>query len=232
MSAAIINELSQFQKDIKKNEMFLKLEQKIKNPANPRCSARSETLLSAFVSLSCGRFERYLQKCFFHAADDLRQRIGSSLDARIVKVSKFHWQNLNGFIDWAAKAKGVDKTDLLIEIKEFSDAISAGNIYPKSFQYTHANPNCETLKRMFSRFGIEDALKKISNQYLDSMGRSFSSTLIESTLNGFVKRRHEAAHHGRIEGVTRVDVNEDRIFIQALAEAINKVVVSHLSTIN
>lgn len=91
MSASVAAELKRFHDDIKRHELFLQLEGRIRNPAHIRSRPRSETLLSAFVSLSCGRFEQYLQKCFYFAADDLRQRIGSSTDARITKVDVFHW---------------------------------------------------------------------------------------------------------------------------------------------
>jgi hypothetical protein len=82
MTIAINDALDRFEKDITKNGLFLAIESRIKNPASGRSRSRSETLLSAYIALTCGRFESYLQDVFFASADDLRIRIGKSNDPR------------------------------------------------------------------------------------------------------------------------------------------------------
>ena len=149
MTAALDRVLDEFVRDVTRHEIFLNIESKIRNPAGIRSRPRSETLLSAYVSLSCGRFENFLQETFYHAADDLRVRIVSSSDTRITKVDKFHWQNINGFIKWAATAKGVDKTVIATKIAQYSQDISQGHIFPESFKYTNAKPKAETQHENF-----------------------------------------------------------------------------------
>ncbi len=231
MTKALDDELDAFRHDLSRHHLFLTLERRIKNPASKRSRPRSETLLSAYIVLSCGRFELYLQRMFFLSADDLRQRPFDSQDARIPKIDKFHRQNLMGFIHWATRANGLSQADLSLKIHDYSVAVAAGHIFSESFSYTDANPKTETVKGMFSRFGIEDSFSKIEKTYNDGRGRRLSKGIIETTLDNFVNRRHEAAHHGRIPNVTRADAEDDHTFIIALAEAIRAVLSQHLAAI-
>lgn len=231
MTVALQGVLDDFLKDLERHEVFIKLEAKIKNPASSVSRPRSETLLSAYVSLSCGRFERFLQQSFYHAADDLRQRIVMANDQRIIKVDTFEWQNVNGFLKWAASAKGVSHADILLKVRSFSLAMNNGHIFPESFQHTNANPNSDTLTGMFGNFGIEHPFNKLAMSYLDALGRSFTAPLIKTTLDAFVKRRHQAAHYGRISGMTRVDAQSDHIFIVGLSKAIINVLIAHTAQI-
>jgi hypothetical protein len=169
---------------------------------------------------------------FFLAAEDLKNRIVKSNDPRITKWEKFHKTNIKNFIIWSVgQGKRLEWSDLEAKILAYAQAVSTGEIFPESFQYTNANPNSETLKDMFQRFGIEDCFRKVSARYQDSQGRTLNDNLINSNLNTFVKRRHEAAHHGRIPNMTRADAAEDDIFIVALAHAINVVLIDHISAI-
>lgn len=232
MTAALLNSLANFKSDVARNSLFLSTESKITNPASCRSRPRSETLLSAYVSLTCGRFEFYLQEAFLLAADDLRNRIVKSNDPRIPKGDKFHKTNIKSFISWSVgQGRRLDWSDLEAKILAYAQAISAGDIFPESFQYTNANPNAETLKEMFQRFGIEDCFRKLSAKYVDSLGVTLNDNLIKNKLNTFVLRRHEAAHHGRIPNMTRADAAGDDIFILALASAVNAVLVEHISAI-
>jgi hypothetical protein len=232
MTTTIDDALYNFEKDIVRNGLFLALESKIKNPASSRSRGRSETLLSAYVSLTCGRFENYLQEVFFASADDLRARIGKSNDAKITKWEKFHWTNIYSFIQWTTTAgKRLSKADLEIKIKAYAKAIAVGEVFPESFQYTNANPKSETVGEMFRRFGIEDPFGKLSAVYQDSRGRTFNINLIQSSLDSFVDRRHQAAHYGRVENMTRADAAGDDVFIRALAQAVASVLRSHLAAI-
>lgn len=232
MTAALIKSLSNFRSDVARNSLFLSTESKITNPASARSRPRSETLLSAYTSLTCGRFESYLQEAFFLAADDLKNRIVKSNDPRIPRGDKFHKMNIQSFIGWSVgHGKRLEWGELEVKILAYAQAISAGEIFPESFQYTNANPNAATLKDMFLRFGVEDCFNKLSNKYLDSRGVSLNDNLIKNKLNTFVGRRHEAAHHGRIPNMTRADAAEDDIFILALATAVNAVLIDHISAI-
>jgi hypothetical protein len=232
MTATIDAALSRFKKDILKNGLFLTIESKIKNPASSRSRSRSETLLSAYISLTCGRFEDYLQDVFFASADDLRIRIGKSNDPKIIKWEKFHWTNIHSFIKWTTTAgRRLSKADLEIKIKAYAKVIADGEIFPDSFKYTNANPKSETVGDMFRRFGIDDPFSKLSAAYLDSKGRTFNKNLLESSLNNFVDRRHQAAHNGRIANMTRADAADDDVFILAFAQAIASVLKSHLGAI-
>jgi RiboL-PSP-HEPN len=232
MAAAVDTVLRSFERDIIRNNIFLVLERKIKNPAGNRSRGRSETLLSAYVSLTCGRFEKYLQDVFFASADDLKKRIVKSNDPRIIKREKFHWTNINSFIVWVAgHGRRLSKSQLEVEIQAYVTAVAAGEIFPDSFKYTNANPKSDTLREMFARFGVEDSFSKLAANYLDSRGRKLGKALLETTLDNFVSRRHEAAHHGRIPNVTRVDAADDDVFIRAFAAAIAKVLKNHIAAI-
>jgi hypothetical protein len=232
MTAAIDDALRLFQKDVIRNGLFLAIEGRIKNPAGSRSRARSETLISAYISLTCGRFESYLQDVFFASADDLRIRIGSSNDPKIIKREKFYWTNIYSFIQWTATTgRRLDKNDLEAKIKAYAQVIAIGEIFPESFKYTNANPSSEQVAEMFRRFGVEDPFGKLSGSYRDSRGRTFPKNLLESTLKSFVNRRHQAAHHGRVANMTRADAADDDIFIRAFAQAIASVLKNHLSAI-
>ncbi len=232
MTSTIDEALSRFEKDIAKNGLFLSIEGRIKNPASSRSRSRSETLLSAYISLTCGRFENYLQEVFFASADDLRSRIGQSNNPRITKWEKFHWTNIYSFIKWTATAgRRLSKADLELKIKAYAKVIAAGEIFPESFRYTNANPRSETIEDMFRRFGIDDPFGKLSSTYVDSRGRTFNRNLLESSLDNFVDRRHQAAHNGRVANMTRADAANDDVFIRAFARAIASVLKSHLGAI-
>jgi hypothetical protein len=231
MTKLLDEELRRLNSDLSRNYLFLSLEQKIRNPVSTRSRPRSETLLSAYVVLSCGRFERFLKQMFYLAAQDLRDRIGSPTDARIPKPDAFLWNNINGFVSWAARAKGVSHSNMISLVEDFAASVQGGLIHPASFQRTDANPNTETVRAMFSRFGVEGCMPKLESVYLDAQGRRLPRQLIEDKLNEFVKRRHEAAHHGRIPNVTRADVADDHVFIAALCAAINQVLKAHLALI-
>ncbi len=231
MTRELDAELRSFKSDLKRNYLFLSTEARIRNPASPRSRPRSETLLSAYTVLSCGRFENFLKQSFSLAASDLKLRIVNSRDPRIPEADKFHWNNINGFIEWSSRAKNITRSEMSIKIEEFAASISQGHIYPPSFQNTEANPKSEIVKKMFNKFGVDDPIQKISDRYLDSLGRSLTKTTIESKLDTFVNRRHEAAHHGRIPSVTRVDIGDDHIFMNALAEGIKRTLADHVGAI-
>ena len=220
MATALQTEAKSFGFDLARNQMFLTMEGRIKNPAHPRSRPRSETLLSAYVVLSCGRFESFLRTSFHSAATALGAKVTGSRDPKIPSVDRFHWHNLDGFVKWASKAKGVDRPEMIGKIEAFAASISAGKIHPASFESTDANPNPETVKKMFNRFGIDDPFQRLSVSYIDSLGRSFNKNLIEQRLSQFVKRRNEAAHHGRIAGASRTDIADDHVFMLALGKSI------------
>ncbi|WP_294336302.1 HEPN domain-containing protein [uncultured Sphingomonas sp.] len=193
MANQLDRELGTFRRDIQKNALFLEIEKKIRNPASVRSRPRSETLLSAFVTLSCGRFEDYLKRSFAVSAQMLSARIPQSDDARL--GANFHWNNMNGFITWSSRAKNVDRVDMMTYIENFSAAVVSKNIFPLSFQNTSANPNSATIKNMFNAFGVSDPFAKLSSSYLDSKNRTFSKLLLEQNVDRFIKRRNQAAHH-------------------------------------
>ncbi|HWE45555.1 MAG TPA: HEPN domain-containing protein [Caulobacteraceae bacterium] len=230
MSAGVDLELATFRKDIKRNSTFLAAERRIGNPASARSRPHSETLLSAFVLLTCGRFEGFLQGSFYQAAVDLRDRIGKANDPRIPNHKEFHWNNLDGFLSWVARAR-IAKTDKIPRIEAFSAAISTGDIFPDSFKNTESNPNFDTLDRMFGRFGVKGPLAKLAANYLDNRGRHFAGTLIKATLNEFVRKRHLAAHTGRIPGLTRMDADDYNVFVDGLAESICKTLNAHTASV-
>ncbi len=232
MTAALPLALASFTADVGRNKLFLAVEAKIRNPVSVRSRPRSEILLSAYVSLTCGRFESYLQEAFRLAAEDLRVRISKSNDQRIIKHDKFHRNNMQNFIAWSVgPGRYLGWADLEPRIVAFAQAISAGDIFPESFQYTKANPKADTVKSMFNDFGVESPFQKIAVKYIDSSGRKLNENLIRTKLDNFVKRRHQAAHNGRIPSMTRADAVDDSIFIVALAAAINEVLIGHLHLI-
>ena len=175
---------------------------------------------------------RRVRELFFASADDLRVRIGKSDDPKIIKWEKFHWTNIHSFIQWAATAgRRLSKPDREVKIKAYAKVIAAGEIFPESFRYTSAKPKSETVADMFRRFGIEDPFSKLSAAYLDSKGRTFNKNLLQSSLDSFVDRRHQAAHNGRVANMTRADAAEDDVFIRAFAQAIASVLKNHIAAI-
>lgn len=229
MTAKLNSELKSFLFDLNRNHLFLTLEARIKNPASNRSRHRSETLLSAYVTLTCGRFESFLKHSFRVCAGELNNRFATAKDNRL--GDQFYWNNLNGFINWSARAKGIDRVEMISMIEDYTSTISSGNIHPKSFDSTDANPNAETLKKMFNRFGIADPIQKLANTYSDSLHRTFSKSLIESNLNTFVRRRNQAAHEGRISGATRADIQGDHVFVVGMANAIKGVLTNHMAAL-
>jgi hypothetical protein len=181
--------------------------------------------------LSCGRFESFLRQAFNSAATALGAKVTGSLDPRIPDAGRFHWNNLDGFVKWAARAKGVERTEMIGKVEAFAAAVSAGKVHPQSFENTEANPNPETLRTMFNRFGVQDPFQRLANHYNDSLGRSLNKNLIEQRLSGFVKRRNEAAHHGRINGASRSDIADDHVYVLALSHSIITVLEAHVASI-
>ncbi|MBE2991649.1 hypothetical protein IFR23_06420 [Sphingomonas sp. CFBP 13603] len=229
MTAALDQEMKSFLFDLKRNHLFLTLEARIKNPASKRSRPRSETLLSAYVTLTCGRFESFLKRSFHECAGELNQRFPDAKDDRLGQ--QFYWNNLNGFINWSSRAKGIDRIEMISMIENYTSAVAGGNIHPKSFDSTDANPNAETLKKMFNRFGVADPIQKLASNYSDTLNRTFSKSLIESNLNTFVRRRNQAAHEGRISGATRVDIQGDHVFVVGIAAAVKDVLTSHIAAL-
>lgn len=218
-----------FRADIRKNELFLAIESRIKNPASARSRPRSEALLSAYVTLTCGRFEDYLKTIFGEAAVSLALRVPLATDLRLGE--SFYWNNLHGFIAWSMKSRRIDRADMISYIEQFSSSVASRKIHPRSFQDTVANPNAATLKSMFNQFGVSDPFAKLSAIYNDSLNRTLAKRIIEQNLNRFIRRRNEAAHQGRISGATRVDIMDDHIFMVGLAQAVKGVLANHVATV-
>lgn len=229
MAKSLSSELNDFLKDLNRNAFFLNVERRITNPASSRSRPRSETLLSAYVTLTCGRLESFLKRSFRASAQEINHKLISAKDQKL--GANFYWNNLNGFVTWASRAKGVERPDMIAMIESFSASITAGTIHPKSFDATDANPTAETVKKMFNRFGVADPMQKVSAAYVDTFNRTLSRKLVEDYLDTFVRRRNQAAHEGRIAGATRVDIYGDHVFVGGFASAVSKVLTSHIAAL-
>lgn len=229
MASQLSKQLKIFVRDINKNRMFLDTEARIKNPASPWSRGRSETLLSAYVTLSCGRFEAYLKDIFGDAAKMLSTAVAQADDIRL--GTNFYWNNLHGFVSWSHRTKRLTRPDMIAHIEKFADSVVNKKIHPLSFQDTVANPNSATLKDMFNKFGVNDPIQKISDNYRDSKNRTLPKLVIAQNLDTFILRRNEAAHGGKISGATRVDIADDHVFLTALACSISTVLSTHISNI-
>jgi hypothetical protein len=225
---------AEFDKDLKRSAVFLVIEGRIKNPAQYRSRLRSETLLAGWVVLNCGRLEKFLQDSFYAAADDWRNRIGDPGSPKLIlpgQSEALEWQNIDGFMQRFARLKFLPRSDQIGEVNAFAQSLASNLIHPQSFQNTNANPNWNTLAAMFNRLRCGDLKNKLSASYADPLGRSLSGTLIESTLETFVRNRNQAAHSGRMSNFTRADAAQMNAFLLGLTTAVQATLNAHVSSV-
>jgi hypothetical protein len=216
---------------------LLVIDQRYKDPPNPKHTSKVEGLRGGSVVLMVAIFENYLKSVVTEIIESINtasppcdfNKLPLSLQSKAVysgleSVMKPKYGPL------ASKQLHERLPDIFMVIAR----LHSGKLISDSIANTAGNPNSKQVNEIFKAIGLNSVLKSVKPQFDRKWGSPTAVTFIEDTLNSIVERRHTVAHTGTgsiLTSASRVDLLEWHRFLNVLVETLDRAIASYAISI-
>ena len=218
--------LREYEASLRRAQHLQRLEiSRYRDPPPRQDQVGVEALRGGATVLMVASFERYLREALEEFVDLVAGRAmvtsHTGLSANFVEFNDFNYFN------WLIRDSRLSRKQKAGELKRVAHLVAIDGFVPEAFSRTRANPSPTTVRELFHDFGISNPFRTIEANFARHFTKPFPLGFVEQTFSSIINIRNQVAHEGFSLSISRNDLREWLIFLNALGKASDNTLRDH-----